>query len=187
MRTANCDRLALRPLTGYWYGALSLRHWNTRLSTHHSMTSPSRFSPASATNPLHRLLYLGENHQVVIYEVGAASRLADFPMSNPAGSWVLLSLEIHLDHVADLCDPTQQGILSTNAQELTGVWANASSATPTQKLGLALNATPRLEGVIVPSAKSGGGRNLVILPDKLGPRSSISFRNELSGRTEALR
>ncbi len=187
MRPAQCARLALGPLTGYWYRALRLKYWNSRLSTTHSSTSKSRFSVASVTNRLYRLLYLGENHQVVIYEVGALLGLPSSPTSNPTGSWITLSLGVRLDYVADLCDPAQQRIISTNDQELTGVWANASSATPTQKLGVALSTTPNLEGVIVPSSKPGGGRNLVIFPDKLGPRSSIEFHNELSRKDEILR
>jgi len=187
MNMARCSRLTLGPLTGYWYRALRLKHWKTRLSTSHSATLKSRFSAASPSKSLYRLLYLGENHQVVVYEVGALLGSPTSPTSNPTASWIILSLDVRLDHVVDLCNPVQQRIIATNDQELTGVWANASSPTPTQKLGHALYAIPLLEGLIVPSAKPGGGRNLVVLPDKLGPRSSILFRNELSGRSENLR
>ena len=187
MRLSRCAKLALGPLTGSWYRALRLKYWNTRLSTAHSSTSKSRYSAASTTTGSYRLLYLGENHQVVIYEVGALLGSPNSPTSNPKGSWIILSLGVRLDYVVDLCDPVQQRIISTNDQELTGVWANASSATPTQKLGAALSTTPNLEGVIVPSSKPGGGPNLVIFPDKLGRRSSILFHNELSAKNEILR
>ena len=71
MKTGGCAKLTLRPRTGTWFRALNLRHWRTRLNTDHSRISRSRFSNASAASPLNRILYLGENHQVAIYEVGA--------------------------------------------------------------------------------------------------------------------
>jgi hypothetical protein len=71
MRIAGCSKLVLHPLTGNWFRALNLKHWNSRLRSEHSRTCRSRFSAASHASPLYRILYLGENHQVAIYEVGA--------------------------------------------------------------------------------------------------------------------
>jgi hypothetical protein len=183
MKPAGCARLNLRPQTGTWFRALNLRHWKTQLDTDHSRTSPSRFSNASAGAPLYRILYLGENHQVAIYEVGALLGNPNAPLSSPRGTWVLMSLQVTLYHVADLCDPAQQKWISTNDQELTGVWANSSGAAPTQQLGAALHAVPLLEGFVFPSSKV-GSRNLAIFPDKLDARSSIVFRNDLDLKIE---
>jgi RES domain len=69
---------------------------------------------------------------------------------------------------------------------LTGLWANSSGAAPTQQLGEALHAVPLLEGFVFPSAKV-GSRNLAIFPDKLDPRSSIIFQNDLDVKTERIR
>jgi RES domain len=146
MKTVGCAKLTLRPQTGTWFRALNLRHWKTRLNTDHSRISRSRFSYASASAPLYRTLYLGENHQVAIYEVGALLGNPNAPLSSPKGTWVLMSLQVTLYHVADLCDPTQQKLIATNDQELTGAWANSSGAAPTQQLGAALHAVPLLEG-----------------------------------------
>jgi hypothetical protein len=186
MKTARCGKLTLKPLTGFWYRALRVKYWDTRLSTLQSVTSTSRFSAASPTNSLYRLLYLGENHQIVLYEVGALLGMPTSPASNP-GSWVIMSLDVCLHFVVNLCDPLQQKILATNDRELTGIWPNASLATPTQKLGAALYAVPQLEAVVVPSSKPSGGRNLIVFPDKLDPRSSILFHNELDQKSEKLR
>ncbi len=185
MKTGGCAKLSLRPRTGTWFRALSLRHWKTRLSTEHSRVSRSRFSNASAASPLYRVLYLGENHQVAIYEVGALLGDPNAPLSSPKGSWVLMSLQVTLYHVADLCDAIQQKLISTNDQELTGLWANSSGAAPTQQLGEALYAVPLLEGFVFPSSKV-GSRNLAIFPDKLDSRSSIIFQNDLDYRTERI-
>ena len=88
---------------------LNLRYWKTRLNTDQSKASRSRFSNASASSPLYRIVYLGENHQVVIYEVGALLGNPNAPCLSPKGSWMLLSLQVTLHHVADLCDlePTE--------------------------------------------------------------------------------
>jgi len=57
---------------------------------------------------------------------------------------------------------------------------------PTHALGLALRRPPKLEGFLFPSAWV-GGKNLVAFPDKLDARrSSIVFRNDLTGRVERL-
>ncbi len=185
MRLGFCDRLLLRPLTGHWYRAVRLSHWKTRLSTIHSKTTWSRFSRATLNEPGSRILYLGENHQVVIYEVGAAFGDPGALISDPRSSWLILSLEVVLDHVADLSDPAQQKIIQTSHQELTGDWLAHPGVAPTQKLGPALFDLPQLEGFLFASSKL-KGRNLVILPDKLGPRSSVDFHNELTGKIESL-
>ena len=148
MKLSGCGKLTLSPLTGHWFRALNLKHWDTRLKTGHTKTSRSRFSGASQTSPGPRMLYLGENHQVAIYEVGALLGDPNLPVSNPRGSWVLMSLRIQLDQVADLSDPAEQKRIDTNEQELTGVWGNAGGDAPTQKLGDALFAVPELEGFI---------------------------------------
>jgi len=185
MKTGGCARLSLRPETGTWFRALNLRYWKTRLNTDQSKASRSRFSNASASSPLYRIVYLGENHQVVIYEVGALLGNPNAPLSSPKGSWMLLSLQVTLHHVADLCDSSQQKLISTNDQEMTGVWANSSGAAPTQQLGAALYAVPLLEGFAFPSSRV-RSRNLAIFPDKLDVRSSIIFLNELDMKTERL-
>jgi RES domain len=185
MKLSGCGRLSLSPLTGQWFRALNLRHWNTRLSTDHSKVYSSRFSDASPAVPSYRMLYLGENHQVAIFEVGALLGDPNDPVSNPRGSWALMSIQIKLHHIADLSDSHQQKIISTNHQELTGSWINSPKPVPTHELGAALHAVAGLEGFLFPSAKS-NGRNLAIFMDKLTKRSSVLFFNELTSNSESL-
>ncbi len=104
--------------------------------------------------------------------------LADSQLADPD-----MSLQVTLYYVADLCDITQQKLISTNDQELTGAWANSSAAAPTQQLGEALYAIPVSGGFLFPSSKV-GSRNLATFPDKLDARSSIIFQNELDGKSE---
>lgn len=187
MKASGCGKLELNPLTGIWYRALNLRHWRTRLSTDHTRSFKSRFSSATPESPLYRILYLGENHVGAIYEVNAVLGDPEAPVANPRGSWVLMSLDVRLHYVADLCDPAQQRLISTTKQELTGVWVGGDQSTvPTMQLGAALHARADLEGFLYPSSKT-GCRNLAIFTDKLAPSSRIAFRNELSGVVEDLR
>jgi hypothetical protein len=185
MKVAGCRRLRLDPLTGHWFRALRLEHWEDRLRSDHTTTRRSRFSAGTREAPRYSILYLGENHQVAIYEVGALFGDPDAPVANPKGSWVLMSLSVRLHHVADLTDPDQQKLIATNYQELTGVWVNSPGTAPTQELGAALHAVPRLEGILYPSSKA-GSRCLAIFMDKLGQRSLVEFPNELTGSRERL-
>src|SRR5580700_4066300 len=108
MRLAGCSKLSLHPLTGHWFRALNLKHWKTRLLTDHTRSVRSRFSSATSASPLYRILDLGENHQVAIYEVGALLGDPNAPLSSRRGSWALMSLHVRLHNVADLSDPGQQ-------------------------------------------------------------------------------
>jgi hypothetical protein len=185
MRLRACGRLSVRPLTGHWFRAIRLKHWNGRLSTDHSRSSSSRFSAAGPASPLYRVLYLGETHQVAIHEVGALLGDPVAPIPNPHGSWAILSLYAVLDNIVDLSDRAQQRIIGTNDSELTGNWVNTTGVAPTQQLGQALHDLPEVEGVIYRSSKL-IGRCLVIFPDKLGARSYIDFENEMTGKHERL-
>ena len=162
-----------------------MSHWRTRLDSDHTKTWRSRFSAATADSPLYRIVYLGENHQAAMYEVGALLGDPYGPISNPKGSWLVMSLKVCLHRVVDLCVAAEQKKIATNEQELTGAWANSAGRAPTQQLGAALFSIPSLEAFLFPSSKS-GSRNLAIFPDKLDPRSSIIFHNELDGTSERL-
>src|SRR5262249_3307987 len=116
MKLRACTKLLLRPVTGHWFRALNLKHWKTRLLTDHTRISPFRFSAASRHTPLYRVLSLGENHQVAIFEVQALLGDADAPVANPKGSWALMSLNVRLHHVVDLNDAAQQRIIATDRQ-----------------------------------------------------------------------
>ena len=83
MRVSGCGKLSHHPLTGHWYRALNLKHWTSRLATKHTTTARSRFGAATPSSPLYRILYLGENHQVAIYEVGTSWAIQTTPFRVP--------------------------------------------------------------------------------------------------------
>lgn len=184
MRAANCGRLTSRPLTGTWFRALRLKHWATRLSSDHSRFSTSRFSAATQTMPLFRIVSLAANHQVALHEARALLGNPNSPVSNTQGSWVVLSLEVLLDNVVDLTVASEQRLISTNHAELTGNWLNFPGVAPTQELGEALYRRPGVEGFIYPSSLV-NEVCLGVFPDKFGARSSIRFRNEMRRNSPA--
>lgn len=164
---------------------MSLKFWKTRLASEQSKIRASRYSDGSIAAPGHRLVFLAENHQVAVFETRALLGDPRSPIANPKGSWAILGLDVVLDHVVDLADTGQQKILGTNEMELTGSWTDRAAITPTQELGLALHALPGLEGFLYPSSVV-QGTCLAVFPDKLGPRSSITFLNEMTSRRERL-
>ena len=185
MKPNRCGKLDQHPFSGDWYRAVELKYYHSRLSTDHSRFRTSRFK-AITGHDSHRVLYLAENHQLALFEVGALLGPVEFPISDPRMSWLTLSLRIRLGRVADLSDEGQRAIIGTTHQELTGIWSIRPAIAPTQALGEALYRVPKIEGFLAPSAR-GEGRVLVIFPDKIDPqRSSVAFRNDLTGEAERL-
>lgn len=129
------------------------------------------------------MLYLGENHQLAFYEVGALLGDPAQPISNPKGSWVLMSLNIRLHSVVDFSRADQQKLVGTNRQELTGDWQNFGGEAPTQDLGAALFNLRTVEGLIYPSART-GGLCLAVFMDRLQPSSRIEFELETNNTIE---
>ncbi len=86
MRLSRCGSLTQLPLTGYWFRGLRLMHWRTRLSCDHTARKESRYRSDLPNFPVYRVLYLGENHQVVAFEVGALLGDPSAPTPNPNAS-----------------------------------------------------------------------------------------------------
>jgi RES domain-containing protein len=185
MKAGRSGKLARMPLTGTWFRTIRLQHWKTRLSSDHSRVTVSRFNASTPSEPRYRILYLAETPQVALHEVRALVGDPNAPIADTRSSWVLLSLQVVLDHVVNLTDPGEQKIISTNHAELTGNWVNDPGLAPTQSLGQQLYDLADVEGFLYPSSLVNGSC-LAVFPDKSGPRSSLVFRNEISGRVEAL-
>jgi hypothetical protein len=96
-----------------------------------------------------------------------------------------MNLAVVLDQVVDLTESSQLRKIATNVSELTGNWVDYPGISPTQELGQALYDLADLEGVIYRSSRV-SAKCLAVFPDKLGPRSRITFENEITGRVERL-
>lgn len=179
--------------TGTWYRAVRLAHLNTPINTAHTRATPSRFSAGPNASQPFEILYLTETPQVAQFEIGA---LAGDPLVvggtlNAPGSFAVVHVKVVLQRVADLTVVSQQNLIETTAQELTGDWrgyrqrAVATApvqepvgTAPTQDLGEALFAVPGIEGFRTLSARLAYHRNLVLFPEKLFKGSRLEFRDE---------
>jgi RES domain-containing protein len=198
MNLAACRALVTRPENRIWYRAIQPQHWPTALATAHTTRIPSRYSPATNTKPAFPILYLAEDHQVALFEVGAllGSPLpAGQYVPNPWQAWLILNVQVTLQTVADLTDITEQTKLLTTAQELTGDWrgyhirhaqtpvSQPTGPAPTQLLGRAIHRVRRIEGFRTLSARVPTHMNLVVFPDRLRRGSSIVFTHPATGQT----
>jgi RES domain-containing protein len=200
MNLAAGASLIRQPEKQVWYRAIRPQHGPTALATEHTTRVPGRFTPASNESPAFPLLYLAENQQVALFEVGGllGSPLRGIVVPNPQRAWLILNVQVTLQQVADLTSIGEQSRLHASAQELTGDWElyhfrpSHSSVlpppgpAPTQQLGAALHGVPNLEGFRTISAKVPTHMVLVVFPDKLQPGSSIVFSDPTTGTTHTI-
>ena len=170
MNAGKVTGLAAVPHSGTWYRAVNSRFISTAVSTAHSKTIASQFSPASPANPGFEILYLAENHLLAMFE---AQALFGSPLTpggvvpHPTASLVTLAIQVQLSLIVDLSVPAQATLVDTNAQELTGDWrgyqqrgsatsvAGPTGKAPTQELGDQLFALcPTIQGFLSLSAAS---------------------------------
>ena len=197
MNLSACSALNRGPETRVWYRAIQPQHWLTALSAVQSKVIPSRFNEGPTASPQFEILYLSENHTVALFEVealfGSPWQLGG-TIPNPRQSWIIINVTVRLQDVADLTQVSQQNLLSTTAQELTGDWrgyqqrnstmsiSQPVGTAPTQELGAALFAVAGLEGFRTVSAKVPYCSNLVVFPQKLHRGSSVIFEHPATGQ-----
>jgi len=155
-----CSALSRSPETGIWYRAIQPQYWQTSLATAQTKVLPSRFNAGDTAHPQFEVLYLAETQIVALFEVQAVFGSPSQPggvFANPRRPWTVINVQVHLQDVADLTHVSQQTLLSTTAQELTGDWhgyqqrnaltsvSEPVGAAPTQALGGALFAVSGLE------------------------------------------
>jgi len=98
---SRCSSLARTGMRGTWYRAVDPRFLATALSTLHTATTPSRFSPASMAAPAFEILYLAENRLVALFEARAIRLAIDLRGSSPATQ---PSFGDSADHCESRCD-----------------------------------------------------------------------------------
>lgn len=183
MNIARCSSLAKTGVRGTWYRAVDPRFLASALSTTHTTTTPSRFSPARAGAPAFETLHLAENPMVAMFEARALFGSPSTPggvVPHPSRPLVTLPILVSIGATADLTDPAEAALIETNAQELTGDWrsyatripparppAPHTGMPPTQDLGNALFALGTLQGLLTFSAVLPDYKILVVFPDRL--------------------
>lgn len=197
MNLLGCLALSRSPETGTWYRALQPQFWQTSLVTAQTRVIPSRFNEGSSARTQFEVLYLAETQMVALFEVQALFGSPTQPggvVANPRRPWTVINVHIQLQDVADLTQVSQQTLLATTAQELTGDWygyqqrsaltsvSQPVGTAPTQALGAALFAVSGLEGFLTMSAKLPYHKNLVVFPQKLQSGSRIEFHDPITGQ-----
>ena len=188
MNLRRCGALRLAPVTGTFFRAIPPKFHKTALRTSYTKRTRSRFSPGRDAAIPYEILYLSENASIALHEVEAQYRDSNGRIiSNPRESLLVMNVDVTLGHVADLTDVSQQKIIGTNAQELTGDWRwyskrQPSSSVPrpvglapTQELGQALYSVPSIEGFVTVSPRMPDQKNLVVFPKKLQAGSNLKF------------
>ena len=119
-------------------------------------------------------------------------------IANPRRPWTVINVQVQLQDVADLTQVSQQMLLATTAQELTGDWygyqqrsALTSVSQPLaphrpQALGAALFAVNGLEGFLTLSARLPYHKNLVVFPQKLNREVASHFMIRRRGQQHVI-
>jgi hypothetical protein len=199
MKFAACAALDRSPENRVWYRAIQARFWQTALNTAQTRTFPIRYNAGPAATPPFEVLYLAEDHLVALFEVEALLG-SSYPgpggvlVPNPRQAWTILNVQVILGQVANLTQVSQQTLIGTTAQELTGDWRGYQQrhpsdsvpqpvgTAPTQALGEALFAVPGLEGFRTVSARLPARMILVVFPQKLQQGSAIEFHDPATGQ-----
>lgn len=197
MNLHGCSALSRSPETGVWYRAIQPQFWHTSLATAQTRVLLSRFNAGDLAHPQFEVLYLAETQLVALFEVQAILGVPTQPggvIANPRYPWTVINVHVVLHDVADLTHVSQQTLLATTAQELTGDWQgyhqrNALTSVsepvgiaPTQSLGAALFAVDGVEGFVTLSAPLPYNKNLLVFPQKLRPGSHITFLDPATGQ-----
>jgi hypothetical protein len=156
MNLAGCALLVTGPENRVWFRAIQPQHFATALATAQTTRIPSRYSPATNAHPAFPVLYLAEDHLVALFEVGAllgSAQPGGQYVPNPRQAWTVLNVQVQLQAVADLTDPTEQHRLATTAQELTGDWRGYFLRNPATPLRRPNGLAPR-NSLALPSMPS---------------------------------
>jgi RES domain-containing protein len=187
------ERLALRaaltalgsnPLRTLFFRNVGEAFRHASLSGFGSFLSGGRYNRGAKYNdePFDTL-YLADSHPTGLAEVGAIVA----GVSQPLAPRVLLSVEVILSRVIDITRPAAQALIGVSPTELCRDWRipQIAGRTTTQEIG---NAALHLglEGILVPSSKSNGNANLVVLTDNMQTTSRLSvFGSGAGGKVYA--
>ena len=201
MNFGACRKLDHSPETGTWFQAVALAHLGTPISTAHTKATSSRFSAGPKASAPFEILNLAETFQVAQFEIGAlyGDPLVVGGTLNDPRSFAAIHVKVVLQHVADLTEVSQQTLVETTAQELTGDWKGYGQrasprspvqrpigTAPTQNLGEAIFNVKGPEGFRTLSAKLAYHRNLVVFPEQMFEGSRLEFRDVASNLLQVI-
>src|SRR3989442_12733474 len=121
MKLDVCSKLPTRFLTGTWFRATTNQYLAKLLETFYTRFKASRFyhGQIKTTLPEYETLYLAQNQFVALKEVEALLGSQESGLiANPEQAWHLQPIEVQLQRVVDLTEPSVQEQLETSVQEL---------------------------------------------------------------------
>lgn len=134
------------------------------LATTGSLKAGGRFNPQNEFGAL----YTSLDPKTAALEVARGLRARGIdPEQFPAGAWWVYELELKLESVLDLTDPTVLEKSGISAERLTGSDVNATREIAADARGRGYQA------LLVPSAAAPGCKNLVIFPDRTPARPVV--------------
>lgn len=181
------QQLPCRALEGIAFRATQSRYLGTPLSAVGSILAGGRYNPKG----LFEVLYLSENAETTLREVGFASSVEGQFAAQPIKPYLLLSVKFKLQRVTDISQPESWAILETSRAVLTAPWRSVQARgelPPTHALGIAARELG-LEALVVLSATD-GKTNLAVFPDNLLKGDYVEVydpNNQLRGRLEGHR
>jgi RES domain len=172
---------------GFWYRWAPLKLHPTMFQAPLTKVVRSRFN-AGDILPIERqfsCLYFAEDPITAMFEVGAmlGNMSPGQYIENTLGqTGIVLTVQVHLQHVIDLFEKANSDKIKMSAQEMTGDWQNYNMEkdgvrmAPTQMLGEALFRTG-VEGFVARSVRVPFKRTLGVFPDNLGKHSNLVYQD----------
>jgi RES domain-containing protein len=159
-----------RPLTGNFYRVINLRHAHSPLSAIGSMRGGGRFTPRGEFEAFYTSLDPATGF-LEAQQIDPGVRIPHPPS-------LTLSIGVVLSRVIDLSQVTSYDLIGSSLQEMMGPWRpmqNLGLLAPTQILGQTIFNDTQIEAFLVESSRAPGQQNLVILPDRLDHRSTVTL------------
>lgn len=181
------SKLETKPLEGTAFRATQSRFLETPLSAIGSILTGGRYNPKG----LFEVLYLAENADTTLKEVGFGSSTQGQFQAEPIAPYLVLSAKFKLQRVVDISVPASWEVLHLTRADLTASWRDVQAEGKialTQQLGIAAHSLG-LEALLV-LAVTDGQTNLAVFPDTLHSGSFIEvydpngqLRARLEGHT----
>lgn len=140
---------------------------------YHASAKGARYTPRDGPAGL----YLATDQPTAFAEIqdlaqGSSGRPLPLVPRDPV---TLVSVDVKLDRVLDLTDSTVRRALRISGKAIAAEWrprmaayrAGAEPMPLTQQIGEAAHLSGEVRGILYPSARWDGGRNLVVFPDRL--------------------
>lgn len=180
--------LPVVPAVGIASRAVKLKYSNCVLSSIGSLKFGGRYNSENAFE----VLYLADSLVTALLEVKAMVPVGTQLITIHGPPRAMFSIHYRLSAVFDLTVTSNQCVLGTNLQELTGAWIPFSAQgqiSPTQELGATAHGLMNIEALKVPSAQNSQdphAYNLAVFPDRLLPNSYLEIYDESDTLRERL-